>query len=243
VNTALLVGALLTVASAGALQRVTGIGYALVATPALLVAVGPDEAVRLVTVTSLVTCAITLASTWRHLRWREVAVLLPFAFLAMWPAGELADAVGDATATLLAGIVVLAALVLSLWPRRLEAVPPWAQAVVAGGLSGAMNAVAAIGGPMGAAYGISRRWGTSLVPNLQVLLLLSALGVLAVRGWPARTTDTQVVVLTLAAGLGVVCGGWLSGRIPGRCGSMLTVLVAVVGASVAILRGAAGLAG
>lgn len=242
-NVALLVGAVLTVASAGALQRVTGIGYALVASPTLVVAVGPDEAVRLVTVTSLVTCAIALASTWRQCRWREVAVLLPFAFLAMWPAGRLAQAIGEAEATLLAGVVTLAALALSVRPGRLDALPRWAQAVVAGGLSGSMNAIAAIGGPMGVAYGISRRWGSALIPNLQVLLLSSALGVLMVRGWPARTTDTQLAVLTLAAGLGVLAGGWLCGRVPVRWGAGLTLAVAAIGSTLAVGRGVTGLAG
>lgn len=240
---ALLAVAVLTVVAAGALQRVTGIGYALVAGPTLLVAVGPDEAVRLVTVTSVVTCAIALASTWRYCRWAEVSVLLPFAFLAMWPAGLFAAAVGEAVASVLSGFVVLGALAIALRPHRLDTLPRWPQAVVAGGLSGAMNAVAAIGGPMAAAYGISRRWGSALVPNLQVLLLLSAFGVLLVRGWPARTSDLQLVVLMLAAGGGVVAGEWLSGRVPRRRAGALTACVAVLGASVAIMRGAAGVLG
>jgi hypothetical protein len=237
----LLAFALATVAMAGLLQRVTGIGYALVATPTLLLATGPAEAVRLVTVTSLFTCSLALASTWRSCKWSEVAVLLPFALLAMWPAGLLAETVGHAGASLLAGLVVLSAVALSLRPRPLQVVPQWGQAIVAGGLSGAMNAVAAIGGPMAAAYGVSRRWGASLIPNLQVLLLLSALGVLLVRGWPSRTSGPQLAALTLMAGAGTLVGGRLAGRMSERWSTGLTVLVAVLGAAMAVVRGVGGL--
>lgn len=232
----------ITVLVAGALQRVSGIGYALVAGPALLAVVGPDEAVRLVTVTGLTSCAVGISSTWRASRPAEVLALLPLAFLAIVPAGLIAGAVGDGVASLLAGLVVLPALALALWPpRRLGVVPRRAQAAVAGGLSGAMNAVAGLGGPMAAAYGISRRWGTALVPNMQLFLFLSGLGVLMVRGWPAQVSTGDIAVLALATGIGVTAGGWLAARSCVRSAEIVTVIVALAGAGVAIVRGVAAL--
>lgn len=232
---------LVTLAGAGLLQRVTGIGYALTATPVLLAAVGPAETVRLVSVTGIVTCSLTLAATWRDCRPRELAVLVPFSLAAMWPAGHAVQTLGEDASSLLAGTVVLLALWLSLRPQRFEAVPVWAQGAVAGTLSGAMNVITAIGGPMGAAYGISRRWRDALVPNLQVLLLVGAVGVLLVRGWPTATDTRQLAVLIVAAGVGVLVGHPLSRRMSTQWGIALTAVVAVLGASIALLDGLLGL--
>jgi len=240
VSVAALILIAVTVLVASVLQRVSGIGFALVAGPVLLAVVGPDEAVRLVSVTGLASCAVGIASTWRESRPAEMLTLLPFTYLAIVPAGLFADAVGDGVASLLAGLVVLPALAVALRPpRRIEAVPRWARASVAGALSGAMNAVAGLGGPMAATYGISRRWDAALVPNMQLFLFLSAPGVLAVRGWPELVGGGALFLLSLAAGAGVAAGGLVSARMSLRTAGRITVTVAVVGAGVAIVRGIA----
>lgn len=238
---AVLLAALVGVLVAGVMQRITGIGFALVASPVLIVAVGADEAVRLVIVTSLVSSGYSLFATWRECRLRQVLPLLPFAVLAIWPAGLMARAVDPAVSSLAAGVVVLLALGVALHPRGVPGGSTWVQAAVAGCLSGAMNAVAALGGPMAAAYGIGRKWGTSLAPNMQLFLLITSLVVLAVRGWPATTSSSQLWVLMFAAAAGVGLGGRLSGHVsPSRAG-LLTASIAAVGALVAIGRGVAGM--
>ncbi|OZM71621.1 hypothetical protein CFN78_19055 [Amycolatopsis antarctica] len=227
---------------AGALQRLSGIGYALVASPGLLAAVGPDEAVRLVAVTSIASCAVGIATTWRESRPFEACALVPFALLAIVPAGYFAAAVGDGVATLLCGLIVLPALAMALRPpRRMERVPRWLGAVVAGSFSGAMNAVAGLGGPMAASYGMSRRWGAALVPNMQLFLLLSAFGVVVVRGWPDQVGNGDLLVLSLSAAVGVAAGGGLSARVTSRTAGAVTVAVAITGAGVAIVRGVAAI--
>ena len=117
----------------------------------------------------------------------------------------------------------------------------WVQAAVAGSLSGAMNAVAALGGPMAAAYGIGRKWGESLVPNMQLFLLMTSLAVLFVRGWPTTTSSPQLSGLMLAAAVGVGLGGRLTGHVSPRRAGLLTAGIATLGALVAIVRGIAGM--
>lgn len=238
---AVLLAALVGVLVAGAMQRITGIGFALVASPILIVAVGADEAVRLVIVTSLVSSGYSLFATRRDCRLRQVLPLLPFAVLAVWPAGLMARAVEPAASSLAAGIVVLLALGVALHPKGIPGGSTWVQAAVAGSLSGAMNAVAALGGPMAAAYGIGRKWRISLAPNMQLFLLITSLAVLFVRGWPAITSSTQLGVLMVAAAVGVGLGGRLAGHVsPSRAG-LLTTGIAALGALVAIGRGVAGM--
>jgi uncharacterized membrane protein YfcA len=104
-----------------------------------------------------------------------------------------------------------------------------------------MNAVAALGGPMAAAYGIRQRWSDSLVPNLQLFLFVTSLAVLAARGWPAVTAGWQLVLLMVAAALGVQLGGRLAAHVSARDAGRLTGLIALVGALAAIGRGVTGL--
>jgi uncharacterized membrane protein YfcA len=241
VGSTVLVAALFGVLVAGMMQRITGIGFALVASPVLIVAVGADEAVRLVIVTSLVSSGYSLFATRRECRLRQVLPLLPFAVLVIWPAGLVARAIDPAASSLAAGVVVLLALAVAFHPKGVPGGSTWVQAGVAGSLSGAMNAVAALGGPMAAAYGIGRKWGSSLVPNMQLFLLITSLVVLAVRGWPATTSSAQLWVLMLAAAAGVGLGGHLAGHVsPSRAG-LFTASIAALGALVAIGRGFSGM--
>jgi uncharacterized protein len=242
VSASVLTLVVITVVMASSVQRITGIGFALVASPLLLVTVGADEAVRLVGVTSVVSCTVALRATWALCRPRQVLPLLPFALLAAYPAALLATAVSPAVSSMVAGFVVLAALAVSVRPNGLAGVPAWGQAAVAGTLSGAMNAVAGLAGPMAAAYGLGRRWGPALIPNMQVFLLISSFVIVVVRGWPARTDSWQLAVLGAAAVGGVLVGGWLARGVAPHRASMLTATVALVGASIAIVRGAAALA-
>lgn len=236
-----LTSAIIAVLLAGLLQRLTGIGFALVASPILIVAVGADEAVRLVIVTSLVSSSYSFAATRMAWQPRQVLPLLPFAILAIWPSAVLARAVNPAVSTMVAGVVVLVALGIAMRSRGVPGGSTWNQAALAGSLSGAMNAVAALGGPMAAAYGIGRRWGSSLVPNMQFFLLVTSVAVLAVRGWPAATSGWQLGALMAAAAVGVWFGGRVAARFSVRTASRVTALIALVGALAAISRGVAGL--
>jgi uncharacterized membrane protein YfcA len=236
-----LILSIVAVVFAGLLQRLTGIGYSLVASPALIIALGVDEAVRLVILTSLVASSYSLTVTWADRHTAQVVPLLPFAVLAIWPSALVAQAVNPNLSTLGAGVVVLLALVIPQRASRVLGGSRWRQAAIAGTLSGAMNAVAALGGPMAAAYGIRQRWSDSLVPNLQLFLFVTSLAVLVARGWPAVTAGWQLVLLMVAAALGVQLGGRLAAHVSARDAGRLTGLIALVGALAAIGRGVAGL--
>lgn len=238
-----LAGSLVVVCFAGALQRVTGLGFALVASPVLVLGVGADEAVRLVVVTSLASSSYALAMTRGHCRPAEVWPLLVFALVAIWPAAFLARMVAPAVASVVAGVTVLVALGLALRPRGPVSRSMWSQAAVAGSLSGVMNAMAGLGGPMAAAYGLGRGWGRALAPNLHLFLLVTSVAVLLARGWPASTGSGQLALLALAAGAGVWLGGRLVGPESVRLALALTVVVSAAGGVAAIGQGVASLGG
>ena len=70
-----LVAVLISVASAAATQRITGLGFALVSAPLLVLAEGPHNGVLLANLLSLVTNLVVLAQTWRSVEPRRVALL------------------------------------------------------------------------------------------------------------------------------------------------------------------------
>lgn len=239
-----LLAVLIGVLVAGVTQRITGIGFALVACPILVVAVavGADEAVRLGIVTSLVSSGYSLFASRQQCRLRQVLPLLPFAIAAIWPAALMARAVDLAASSLVAGIVVLLALGVALHPKGVPGGSTWVQAAVGGTLSGAMNAVAALGGPMAAAYGIGRKWVESLAPNMQVFLLMNVTGG-ALRAWVAG--DHQFFAAQCdGAGCGCRCGARWSSR--GTCFASARGVTdsrhCDTGGLVAIVRGIFGMA-
>ncbi len=61
---------------AAAIHRITGMGFALCATPILVLLYGPHDGVLVVTVTAMTASAIMLASRWRTVEWRRAATLV-----------------------------------------------------------------------------------------------------------------------------------------------------------------------
>ena len=98
-------------------QSLSGIGFVLVCGPLLVAALGPEDAVRLAVVLSLVVNAAMLARTWRDAELRTALLLLVPAAVATPLAARLLRAAPDRLAEGLAGAsagVGAAALVIGL---------------------------------------------------------------------------------------------------------------------------------
>ena len=220
-----------------ATQRATGLGFALVAAPFLVLIAGPVDGVSLSNALSAALCALVLARTWRQALWRQVALLAGPAILAVplgvlvvrrLPDGPLLITVG--------GLSVVAVLVVVVGRRR-ELLPGRRSAVVAGALAGFMNATAGVGGPMVTAYAVSRRWPLPVfIPTAQATLLLVNLASLAGKGLPGVGV---AVWLVAAAALvtGLALGELVGGRLGARRGLQLVIAVALAGGTAAVLRG------
>lgn len=250
----LLVG-VLAVAVAGLVQRLGGMGFALVAGPVLLTVAGPEEAVKIVLLTATGASVATLAATCSEFRSREVLPVALVAVLAVWPTAVVAELLQPDVASIVAGVTLLAALFVTVRPISPGAVPrpdtrappprgrdAWSVMVpVTGVLSGAMNSVAALGGPLVAAYGLRQGWRRSMVPNLAAYLTVTSVAVLLVRGLPTHTRPGQLILLVGVAIASVVVGGLLARRLSPSWTAGFTVAVASFGAVAAILRGVIGL--
>ncbi|MFF5290671.1 TSUP family transporter [Paractinoplanes globisporus] len=122
----------LVVAVAAAAQALSGIGFALVAGPLLILALGRADGVRLAVALSLLLNAVILAGTFRHARWGDAARLFVPAALLVWPAVVLTSHLRADWVLATAGAAVLAGVGLLVSGKRAHWVDRPVGAIAAG---------------------------------------------------------------------------------------------------------------
>ncbi|AGP59216.1 TSUP family transporter [Streptomyces rapamycinicus] len=232
--TALLV---LSVLAGACTQRVTGLGFTLVAGPLLTLLLGAVEGVRLANLLSLLSSLVVLPAVWGRVEPRRV---LPLAVpaLAVLPLGALLAAALPGPPLLIAeGVLVLAALaVLHRFPS-----PAWLRgrggAAGTGAVSGLMNVTAGIGGPAVALYAAATAWEQrSFMACMQLYTGLLNAGSLAAKGLP--TLPAAALGGAAAAALtGAVLGTLTAHRITAARARQAVLTIAALGAVGAIVKG------
>jgi uncharacterized membrane protein YfcA len=237
VSTWALLGMLLSVFLAAATQRITGIGFALVSAPLLVLVSGPITGVLLANLLSLITSLIVLTQTWRQVDLKRV-VLLTIPALCCLPVG-LFVARHLPPAALMVGIggLVLAALAAVRLLRRTAVFSGPGGAIAAGALSGFMNVTAGVGGPAVTLYAIGSRWPHySFVGSAQLYFAILNIGSITAKGLP-HIGAVALAGAVGALGLGVLLGHFAARRIaPGRARAAVLVL-AVAGAMGTVIKG------
>lgn len=229
----------LSVVLAAATQRVTGLGFALVSAPLLVLASGPIDGVLLANLLSLITNLIVLAQTWRQVDLRRV-LLLAAPALCLVPVGQFV-ARHLPPAALMVGIggLVLAALGAVRLLRRSALFNGPGGAVAAGALSGFMNVTAGVGGPAMTLYAIGSRWPhQSFVGSMQLYFAMLNTGSILAKGLPhvgRWALGAALAALALGLGLGHVAARRIA---PGQARRAVLVL-AVAGAAATVVKGVA----
>jgi len=237
VSTWALLGMMLSVLVAGATQRITGIGFALVSAPLLVVMVGPITGVLLTNVLNLTTNIIVLAQTWRQVELRRV-LLLAIPALCFVPVGQyVARLLPPATLMVGIGGIILVALAAVQLLRRTTLFSGPGGAIAAGAMSGFMNVTAGVGGPAITLYAIGSRWPLrSFVGSMQLYFALVNTGSIVAKGLP------HVGTTALAAAIGALVLGVLLGHVaarhiaPERARTAVLVL-AMAGATATLVKG------
>lgn len=218
-------------------QRTTGLGFALVAAPLLVVIAGPVAGVSMANVLSAVLCLVVLAGTWRDVRWKRALLLLVPSVLGVHFGAQVAMALPPALLLVSVGGLCLAALAVTAFSRKLRLLPGRTGALAAGALSGFMNATAGVGGPALAIHAVSERWPREmLIGTGQVFLLgVNIMSVIA-KGLP---TPDPVAWIAAGAALaaGAFAGHFLNKRINIRTGQRLVLMLAFAGSAAAVVRG------
>lgn len=249
-----LVGLAAAVLLGAGTQRITGLGFALVASPFLVLVLGAFTGVLVVNLLGSVTSALVLLQVRRDVDVRRALLLAGPAVLAVVPGAWVARQASPAALQVVVGAcVVLALLTVLAVTRRAaaqDAHPAGAPAarrrrtgaVVAGAASGLMNVTAGVGGPAITVYAVAVRWQQrSFAATAQLYFTIVGVASLTAKGglpslsWPAWTT----AAVALAAGLAL--GSALHARVPPAAARTAAVLLALVGGTATLVEGLLGL--
>jgi uncharacterized membrane protein YfcA len=227
----------LGVAVGAVTQRVTGIGFALVAAPLLVLAAGPFDGIILSNLLGLVVCAVVLARTWRDVEWRRGALLAVPALAAIPLGAYVARTMPGPLLLIVIGALVLAALGLVQLSSRARVLHGTTGAIGAGAASGFMNVTAGVGGPAMVLYAVSTRWDhRRFVATFQFYAVMVNLASLLSKGRPQLPLSALAVSLGALA-VGLFLGELLSRRIPAEQAGRAVILLAMAGALATVLKG------
>ncbi|MFG2790024.1 TSUP family transporter [Streptomyces sp. NPDC048419] len=222
-------------------QWLTGMGFALVTVPALMLLLGPAGAVVLANCASGIICVVGLAGGWRRVR-PGAMVPLCLAAACTVPAGAwLTRELPQPVLLLVMGGLVTAAVLLVLRGARVPALRGTKGAVAAGAVGGFMNSAAGVGGPPISLYAVNAGWTVrEFVPNAQFYGVVVNAFSLAANGLP-ELTGARWGWVVAAMAVGAVVGRALAERIPEKRARMLVLTLALTGGVTALGKGVWGL--
>lgn len=221
-----------------ATQRLTGLGFALVAAPMLVLVAGPLQGVLLSNALSLVINVVLAVMLRRDIDVRR-AVLLAIPALIVVPIGAwVAARMSPALLSMMIGGLVVVALSAVVSAPGLRVRAGRGAAIGAGAASGFMNVTAGVGGPALSLYAIATRWhGAGFVASAQLYFALLNAGSLIAKGELPHLGTAGLVACTAGLVVGAVTGHLLAPHVaPSRVRQAIIVL-AFAGALATVVRG------
>lgn len=237
IELALVAGALLI---GIATQRLIGFGFALVSGPLVVLILGPVASVQLVQVLGILISGTILAMMWRWVEWGKILWLLIPAIIGVLPGTWLANRLPAPGLEVTIGVLIVIALVTTVFSDRAKVFTGRGGAAAAGFLSGFMNATAAVAGPAMGLYKISTDWEQrAFVATIQVYFIGLNLATLVARGTPDFRGHEWAVLVAMVA-LGIWLGNILAGRIPEPVARRLVIILSLAGGLATIVKGVVG---
>lgn len=220
-----------------ATQRITGMGFALVASPFLVMLVGTGNGVPLTQVLSLIASSLVLAQTFRDAELRKAVPLAIFGFLGILPGAWLARTLPTAWLQIVIGAMVIIALTAIVASERARVFKGRTGLASAGFLSGFMNVTAGVGGPAVVLYSLSIKWPhAAFVATSQAYFITLNLMSLLVQGFPKLPGSTLAIAVGCLLG-GLVVGTLLARRVSADLARLLVIIVAFAGSTATVIKG------
>lgn len=230
----LVVGAVLVGAGT---QRITGMGFALMASPLLVLALGVDDGVATSQVLTLLASVIVLTQLWRSVEWRRAGLLFCAAVVGVLPGAWLSRQLSAPVLAILIGTLVIVALVAVVADERARVFRGTSGGAAAGFLSGFMNVTAGVGGPPIVLYRFSIDWAhLPYVATVQVYFIGLNTASLLARGRPDLEGTMWLGVIG-ALIVGLVVGDRLAHHVTDRQARALIVAVALGGSISTVVKG------
>ncbi|MBV1779039.1 sulfite exporter TauE/SafE family protein [Paeniglutamicibacter sp. ABSL32-1] len=188
-------------------QRVAGLGFAMLVSPFLVIALGAHEGVFLVNICGVLSSAIIMPRVWRDIDWSMFRWLCSFSVFGSVAGALMAGGLPSAPLSIIVGATVLAALLLSLILVRANVtVSGQVPKASAGFLSGLTNSLAGVGGPAVSAYAVLARWPQRpFAATLQPFFVVTGMVTIAMK---FVTTPDALPPLPVWAWIGVAVFIW-----------------------------------
>src|SRR5215472_10904681 len=240
----LVASAVIVSTAAGAFaQRVSGLGFSLIAAPSLALAVGPRDGVALTNVLAMVVAIAVFAPSAGHVDAGKAAVLVPAGLIGvvpgtivfhLLPASWLQVAVGAVTGLGLAAVSAA---------RRLRAAARMPATAAAGLASGFTTAVGGAGGPALTIYAIATQWPQEqFAATGQISYAVQAAAALALKGSP-RLPFPWLGGMIAAALAGLACAHLLAHRVSPARARRAAIVIASLASAATVIHGIISLAG
>lgn len=236
-----LVGTGVVLALGSLVQRVTGMGLALMASPLMVLIMGPTLGVQTLQVVGLGVCLVSAVTLWRDCNVRRGLILLLAALGGLMPGVLVTRAWSAAWLSVLAGGLTLIALAATAWLRRCSIFQGTRGVLLAGALSGFMNVTSGVGGPPIVIYASTTAWAyAEYVATVQFYFVGLNLASLLGRGLPPWDATTWAVIAGSSVA-GLVVGQLVAGHLNESWARRAVSVVAVTGSTAALVRGLASL--
>ena len=233
-----LLGLAATVLVGALAQRSTGMGFALLSAPFLVLVLGPFEGILVTNLCGALSSALNLYAQRYDVDWPRAAVLVPMGVVGVVPGAIAVTLIPEAPLMVAVSAVVITGLALTLLLRG-RTLPRSRALGAAGGLaSGFMNVTAGVGGPGVVIYARATGWPHrqfAATAQLQ-FLVLSIVSLIAKRSLPTLPPMSWAVLI-LALLTGTIAGSWLAPRIPPERAMQLVMVLAIAGSLLALGRG------
>ena len=230
--------AALAVLAGAVAVRTTGMGFALLSSPFLVMALGPFEGILVTNVCGIVAALLNLTAVHADLDWRRAASVIPAGVVGTVPGALLVLWLPAPVLAISISLLVLIGLLFTLASRRLQ-VPnsPWV-GVGGGFASGLMNVTAGVGGPGLVVYALATQWEhRRFAATAQ--LHFAVLGVAAlIAKWSLPTLPlTGWAVLLALLVVGLVGGNVLARWVHGARAMRWVIVIAMAGALMSLAQG------
>lgn len=210
-------------------QGVAGFGFGLVAASAVIAAFGPTTGVVTVCLLALVSTVLPLGREIAHTRWVDAGIWTAAALVVTPLLGVVVRGTEVRPLTIASGVVILIGVVLLELGRSAPSLGGRGGAVLAGGVSSAMNLIGGAGGPPVALYAANAGW---TVPAARATMLtfftVSNVLTIAILGLELPG-PVPLAAMGASVVLGTLLAAWLAPRTSEPLARRLTLLVAALG--------------
>ncbi|KAA6432872.1 sulfite exporter TauE/SafE family protein [Agrococcus sediminis] len=231
-------------------QRMIGMGWGLVVTPAVALVAGPLAAVLVVNLYGAIACLIILPRVWRDIDWRRLLWIAIPALAVMVPGMLLAKGLDtDLLRVAVGAIAVLGVLVAVAFTSATRTHDGPALRVASGTAIGLLNASVGMGAPAVGAYSLLSGWqDRTFVATMQPFWVLISGAVVAVRPLVAPEGSPEWPLwawfaLALPVVAGVLLGDRLAHLVNPTVVRWTIIALSVLGGGALIVTGTLGLLG